>query len=360
MKLFLERLIDNISSSYTKWRLRSWAHSCLSHYHEKSVLSKEQKEKIDVFFKPYFKPWKKYQYHEFYSGCTGEFHVEYIPDDIYYSVIDKYYNDWDKAKKFDDKCYYDRLFSNFGIKMPETICYRINGYWLDSKYRCISEEKAAQLIMEQGKAFLKQSVESEGGHGVVFFDTTEKDIQELKKIFARLGKNLVAQAPIIQSNVTKCLNPSSVNTIRLLSFLDKDGNTKIYSGILRMGIGNSKVDNASSGGITCGIMPDGRLKDRAFKANGEKYEKEHPSSKVRFSDVQIPGYKQICDKIKNIHPQLSNFRLLSWDIALDESDTPVLVEVNMCFGELDFHQLNNGPLFGEDTEMILKEVFNHN
>lgn len=29
----------------------------------------------------------------------------------------------------------------------------------------------------------------------------------------------------------------------------------------------------------------------------------------------------------------------------------------MRFGEIDFHQLNNGPLFGDDTEEILKEVF---
>ena len=28
------------------------------------------------------------------------------------------------------------------------------------------------------------------------------------------------------------------------------------------------------------------------------------------------------------------------------------------YGELDFHQINNGPIFGEDTEKILKEVFN--
>ena len=37
--------------------------------------------------------------------------------------------------------------------------------------------------------------------------------------------------------------------------------------------------------------------------------------------------------------------------------SPILIEVNMHSGQLDFHQLNNGPVFGEDTEVILKEVF---
>lgn len=36
---------------------------------------------------------------------------------------------------------------------------------------------------------------------------------------------------------------------------------------------------------------------------------------------------------------------------------PVLIEANLRYGELDFHQLNNGPVFGKDTKKILDEVF---
>jgi len=284
--------------------------------------------------------------------------VEYLPDDVYYTVIDQYFNDWDKAVKFDDKCYYDRLFSASGFKLPETLCYRINGLWLDSSYQAITSENAADIIIRNHCAFLKQSVESEGGHGVVFFDSAKQSKEMLLSIFSRLGNDIVAQKPIIQSSVLSAINPSSVNTIRLLSFLNRDGSVKIYSSILRMGVGGSKVDNASSGGITCGIQEDGRLKGRAFKANGERFDRVHPDTKTVFSDVVIPNFGSICRKIKEVHPQLANFRLLSWDIALDQNDEPVLVEVNMRFGELDFHQLNNGPLFGMDTKKILDEVFN--
>ena len=49
--------------------------------------------------------------------------------------------------------------------------------------------------------------------------------------------------------------------------------------------------------------------------------------------------------------------MISWDIAIGEDELPVLIEANLYFGQLDFHQLNNGPLFGEDTEEILHEVF---
>ena len=35
----------------------------------------------------------------------------------------------------------------------------------------------------------------------------------------------------------------------------------------------------------------------------------------------------------------------------------VEIEVNLTYGEISFHQFNNGPLFGEDTREILDEIF---
>lgn len=34
-----------------------------------------------------------------------------------------------------------------------------------------------------------------------------------------------------------------------------------------------------------------------------------------------------------------------------------IIEANLCDGQLDLHQLTNGPLFGDDTVKILDEVF---
>ena len=48
---------------------------------------------------------------------------------------------------------------------------------------------------------------------------------------------------------------------------------------------------------------------------------------------------------------------MSWDIAIDEDGNPVLIEANMRKGSVNFHQFNNGPLFGELTERVLNEIF---
>lgn len=50
-------------------------------------------------------------------------------------------------------------------------------------------------------------------------------------------------------------------------------------------------------------------------------------------------------------------KMISWDLAINESGDPVLIEANFSYGQLDFHQMCNGPLFGETTEEVLNKVF---
>lgn len=61
--------------------------------------------------------------------------------------------------------------------------------------------------------------------------------------------------------------------------------------------------------------------------------------------------------MKECHPRIGNFRLVSWDIAIDKNGNAVLIEANMRKGGINFHQFNNGPLFGNLTERVLEEVF---
>ena len=50
--------------------------------------------------------------------------------------------------------------------------------------------------------------------------------------------------------------------------------------------------------------------------------------------------------------------MISWDIVIDETGEAHMLEANFAKGGLSAYQLANGPLFGDDTEKILNEVFN--
>lgn len=321
----------------------------------KELLPESLANKAIDFYKPYTKI--DTIFHSFYTEKTGIFDEKYLPDDIYYSKIDTYYNDWNAAKVVDNKCYYENLFSPVRgeVKHPETFIRRINGIWLDCGWNIIDFETVLESIRRKS-FFLKIARQSEGGKGVFYFDSRSLSFyDDFNMVVSNTSKDLVIQKPLQQSNILSSINRSSVNTIRMISLL-RNGEVKVYSSILRMGVNDAKVDNASSGGITCGIDDNGCLKKLAYSANGERYD-VHPSSKTVFEGLKIPGYEKAMHMIKMCHPIIPDFRLVSWDIAIDENGDPVLIEVNLKYGELDFHQLNNGPLFGEDTREILEEVF---
>lgn len=189
--------------------------------------------------------------------------------------------------------------------------------------------------------------------GVTYYNAD--NIDRIHETIGNIKGDLVVQKALQQCEELNRLNSSSVNTIRILTLMRKEKVT-VYSSVLRMGINDAKVDNASSGGITCGINADGSLKDVAYSAKGIKYY-EHPTTKVRFNTIKVPSFEKAIELVKSIHPRITHFRLVSWDMAIDQNKAPVLIEANLCYGELDFHQLNNGPLFGGDTEEILEEVF---
>lgn len=316
-------------------------------------LTEEEKQQVKAFYKPYFKA--KLTSHQFYKEKTGEFHVDYIPDYIWYGYIDPYYNDWKLDKYIDNKCYYSRMFPD--VDQPETILVRLNGYWLDKNNSIISLDSAKEIINNsRSPLFLKMAGSYFGcGGGVAFYNPLNREMEKLDPFFSS-REDLMVQAAIKQHSSLEQINKSSVNTYRLLSMLKKDGSVQILSSVLRMGRNGKKVDNEASGGLSCGINDDGSLKSVAYSKYGDRFT-EHPDSHVVFEGYHVPSYENVREIVVKNHPLIPHFRMVSWDIAVDENGVPLLIEINTAYGGLSLHQLNNGPIFGDETKEILDEVF---
>lgn len=344
---FIVSIIRSIREKRLDLELKMLHRKRVRSYGAEKVLTKEQEDQIKKYYAPYMKVTT--EFHNFYTKVTGQFHVNYLPDDLYYNHIDRYYNDWRECAYIDNKCFYRRMFT--GVQQPEEVASRIGGLWFTGDFEQISREKLEELLAKEPEVVVKVATGSEGGKGVYFIKGSE-----LSTVEPKIQGDIVIQRPLKQHEALNAINASSVNTARLISLLSEDG-VKIYSSIFRMGINGARVDNASSGGITCGITEDGKLRKYACKVNGERFDK-HMDSGVVFEGYEVPGYQKCRDAVLKLHVQVPRFRLVSWDFAIDPNGEPVLIEANLHYGELDFHQLNNGPIFGEDTEKILNEVFN--
>jgi hypothetical protein len=257
----------------------------------------------------------------------------------------------------DNKCYYPTLFK--GIPQPETVVLRIGGLWYSSDMELISEGKMKELISTEAEFFAKQATASYGGKGVVHVSAEKGDVyKQFEEFLSYAKKDVIVQKPVKQHKDISAIHESSVNTMRIISLLSQEG-VKIYSAVLRIGVGGSKVDNVSQGGVTCGITDDGKLKKECYKVNGDKFDR-HPTNGFKLDGYQLPSFEKVKNLVREAHVMVPHFKMVSWDFAICEDGQPVMIEANLAKGSSKLHQFSNGPLFGEDTEKILDEVFGKN
>jgi len=317
-------------------------------------LSKEQRDEILSFWKPFRNISGEMKWFEFYnSTCQDKSLLKYyIPESVYYTQVDTFFTIPRRAEAIDDKNLYDLFFPD--VKMPATVVRKANGVLLDTDYQVIDISRALELCKRQGSVISKEARESAGGYGLRFFDFPACSDEEFTRWLQTCG-DVNIQEIIQQHQVLNQLHDKSINSLRIMSLV-LDGEVRIISAVLRMGKDGARVDNASSGGLACGIREDGRLREFAFDKTGARYA-SHPQGAV-FKDFQLVGYDKCCDIIRAKAGRMCNAsRLVSWDFAIDPQGDPVLIEVNLTYGGVTIHQMCNGPIFGDKTEEILSMVY---
>lgn len=299
-------------------------------------------------------------WHNFYSDRNSIRDVRYVPENIYYSKIEPFFNRKELTQSCDDKCFYTERFpeSAFpgGFHRPATLLRNVSGIFYDVDFNILKDEEAAQLLSENTDGYvIKESITGAGGNRIVFVDEGEqKTKDELLTIFARYKRDYVVESLLKQCPEMAALNPSSINTIRFITFMDRDG-VHLLSAVARMGGVSSKTDNFSTGGVACGIDENGVLKSVGYDQHYNRYT-VHPNGHS-FGGTKVPSYDKAVELVKNMHRRFGHFRIISWDIAIAPDYVPTIIEFNLTPQSIDFHQINNGPLFGDLTEKVLKEVF---
>ncbi len=300
------------------------------------------------FWRPYgLRPRK--MWYDCYGHHDGHYNPYYIPEDLYWQAVYPALNQVSFRRAYTDKCFYQRLFSHF--KHPRTIVKNSNGLFYDARDQLISRQKAKQLLAAESRFVVKPAIYSGEGTDVLFHDRTLETPLDPETLFNTYGQGFVIQEVVQQHPVLADIHPPSLNTIRLISFLFQ-GSVHMTSAILRMGVGGSRLDNISSGGLACPIGPDGRLAKTAVNRRSQR-KTQHPGGTV-FEQVTVPAYEQVLSAVDQAHRTLPHFRLIGWDFAIDQAGDPVFIEYN---GAPSLNQISCGPLFGDLTPDVLAFLF---
>ena len=287
-------------------------------------------------------------WHRTYAAVNGHASVDYVPEDLFYNVFETRLNPRNRREPYKDKNFFDRM--GWGC-LPDTVFRVINGRLFDKTYEMIDVQTALALARDAdvSELVVKPAIDSGSGSQVMFLDESQ--------LATFLAENLkphsdwIIQRPIVQHQDMAGLNPSSVNTLRVVT-IREGAEVSVISSFAKIGTRGVRVDNVSAGNIAVGVAEGGRLRERgcdfAFQLSTA-----HPNHGYSYADVVIPCYDSVLATCIRLHRHVPDLDLLSWDVAIRSDGVPVVIEVNIRRQDVNITQICNGPVFSPYIDAVL-------
>lgn len=317
-------------------------------------LTHEQKQMVDDVWKGIHVDYMWFAFFNLFNEEGRDWTPLYIPSNLYYSIVDMHYTDYKGCATIEDKNFNSLFF--YDVKQPVTVVRNIGGNIMDENYKIISIDEMHKRLSPDCSYVAKPSIGTGAGRRILIYKAGETAKFEEFIKYVDSFKNCVVQKFATQHEQIASIYSESINTIRMTTFFH-NGEAKELSTVIRMGAGGNRIDNATAGGCFVGVDKTGQLKNVAYNDYGERFDC-HPSTGVPFKGHYIPNFDQLVHLAESLHNRLVNFsKLISWDFAIDAEGDPILIEKNMSWAGLSFHQQCNGPIFGDMTQEIIAEVF---
>jgi len=191
------------------------------------------------------------------------------------------------------------------------------------------------LLSKNPESVMVKKKKSVGGFGVKRIRITIKDHvvfldgSPLAQKISFLRRFDLMEEFVIQHELLNKLNPSCLNTVRVVTVLDKTSQVHFVGAVMRLGVKND-VDNFHSGGIAVKVnMGTGCLEGDGFRLapSVERDYPVHPVTKIRFDGYQLPYWSQVLDLLKEACQVIPRVRTVGWDVAI-KPDGVCLIEGN--------------------------------
>ena len=343
-----------------KGELRKIANSRRQEILKQTILSEDQKRKINELFVNNYGEKIPFCWHQYFTAYTGNFDEKYIPELLFVPEFEHYINlKTAYVEVFADKNVIPLIAKANDIKTPKTLLSCAYGIFRNGANEAISKKEVISIFSNCGNAFIKPSVDSCSGHGCLIVNMKSGiDSISGKKadlIIEELENNFVVQEVIKCHKSITDVYPKSVNTFRVITYR-WNGKIEVMPIIMRIGKGNAVVDNAHAGGIFIAVDNDGSMHKTAFTEFRDMYER-HPDTQLVFEGHKIVGMEKVIDAAKRMHASIPQVGVYNWDFTINEKEEPVLIEANTSEGAIWVIQMAHGKgVFGDKTEDVLKWI----
>jgi hypothetical protein len=297
-----------------KYLIKSIANMHYKQYFETiNLLHKETGMSRPAIFFDTIKCALKYQagYVDYRSASMYDLTDEQRADVITRGVNNQYiakYNDFDYIHYFHNKQEFNTLFADY-----------LKRDWL----LITSADQRDEFIKfaENKDQFMLKPTDGEGGEGV------QKLPAEVESFDANIDKvPFLVEEVIEQDETMASLNPTSVNTIRVLTFIQSDGTSEIVGTYLRIGRGGI-VDNFCSGGMVTPVDKEtGVVHYPAVNSDIQDFA-THPLTNTPIVGFKVPYFDELKKMTKEAALKVPQVRFVGWDVGISKKG-PCLIEGN--------------------------------
>ena len=290
----LERIIK-VHVSEKKWQDKVW----LKHI-KKDIYFTEFFNRVnaDEYFRYQFEMLSKAGRHSYVGDAESTSQFRKLDDPLESKILQNKYNTY---------CFFKPYYKR------EAIC--LNDF--------TDKHKFFDFCLRNSE-FVVKPLSDGGGHGVCFFKLkTDEDKEELFKKIIEQGSVIVEEL-IHQAYEMAKYHPDSINTIRVVT-VQKGDNVEIIQTSVRLGVGDSRVDN---GCLSAAVNTEaGIIISQGRTAHQKGLYLKHPDTGEQILGNQIPEWENLITLVRLLASNFKKQRIIGWDMAYSVNGW-VIVEAN--------------------------------
>lgn len=183
-----------------------------------------------------------------------------------------------------------------------------NRKWIYSKE---TNHEELSAFVKCHNSLIVKPIDMMQGQGIHIVDCTKAP----DTIVDELLKQDCLIEEVIEQNERMSFNSKSVNTIRLFTVLDRNNIVHVIKAILRVGVGDSVVDNYCAGGVIYPINEKtGVIEEKGQNKNMELFV-SHPGG-GKMLGYQLSKWDECLEFVSAAAKHIPEVRFVGWDVAV--------------------------------------------
>lgn len=208
------------------------------------------------------------------------------------------------------------------VKFLEAFPEHIHRRWLHVRKSRPTEFKELVMAVDCIAKPLANSL------GIGIFKIRKDDITDVEKLYEQcVQDDILIEECICGCRELQQFHPESLNSIRVVT-IGNERAGEVFGAFFRIGVGDSIIDNAHSGGVFATInVETGIIETEAIDTSGHSFAL-HPDTGVPIKGFRIPEWEKIKETCLTAARKYKGVFIVGWDVVLGPEHEVIFVEGN--------------------------------